>query len=179
MGKHGEDKEERKPTPLRTANGIVAALLCVIFAAHAILGGVKIADPTFTGRFVWVVWVGVGLVAVHIIMSIGTTVSMWTDTVRPPSDKKKRHQIMKWVTGVALLAVAGIHMASGMPGSAWPMAALMLCVAAALGWHMFVASKSLLKDLHVPHHKKYRPYLQAALIAACVVAGVIILAAAL
>ena len=183
MGKskdnHGEEHEERKPTPLRTANGVVAAALCVIFAAHAILGSVKIANPAFSGRFVWVVWVGVGLVAVHIAMSIGTTVAMWRDTVRPPSNKKKRHQILKWVTGVAMLATAAAHMLTGFPSAAWTGAILMLGVAATLGWHMFVASKSLLKDLHVPHHKKWRPWLRAVLVAVCVAAGGIILFAAL
>lgn len=177
--RHGKDHEERKPTVLRTANGVVAALLCVIFVAHAILGSVKIANPAFSGRFVWVIWVGVGLVAMHVIMSIGTTVQMWTDKKRPPSDKKKRHQILKWVTGVALLVTAAIHMAGGMPNASWPVAILMLLVAATLGWHMFVASKSLLKDLHVPDHKRWRVWLRAVLVAACAAAGIIILVAAL
>ncbi len=48
-------KSERKPTVLRTANGVVAALLCLLFAAHMLLGSVKFAYPAFDGKPVWVV----------------------------------------------------------------------------------------------------------------------------
>ena len=181
MGTHGEDKEERKPTPLRTANGIVAAVLVAIFLAHALLGSVKFADLSFNGKLVWVVWVGVALIAVHILMSIGTTVSMLRDTKRPPSQKKKRHQLMKWLSGGALLAAAAVHFArtsgfftggavAALNGATF---ALMAVVAITLGWHVYTASKSLLKDLHVPDHKRYRPWMQAAFLAVIVTAGVI------
>ena len=185
-GGHGKDHEERKPTKLRTANGIAAAILCIIFLAHAILGSVKFAVPTFSGRFVWVVWIGVGILVAHVVMSVGTTVSMMTDKERPPSAKKKRHQLMKWLSGVAVLVVAVIHMLTNsglVTGGAVPALSrattvLMAALICALGWHMFTASKSLLKDLHVPNHKRWRPALRAVLLAGCVVAGVILLVAA-
>ena len=179
------EKGNHRPTPLRTANGVAAALLCFIFLAHVILGAVKFADLSFDGKFVWVVWVGVGALAVHIALSIGTTVSMLTDTVRPPSDKKKRHQLMKWITGVTLLAAALVHVcttsaiANGgvVEPLSWVGFALMIALAAALTWHLLVASKSLLKDLHVPDHKRYRPWMQRAFVACVVVAAIILVVA--
>lgn len=184
-GEHGKDHESRKPTPLRTANGMVAALLCLIFLVHAVLGSVKFGNLTFANHFSWVIWVGVALLVVHIIMSVGTTVSMYTDTVRPPSQKKKRHQVLKWVTGCALLAVAALHMAftsglraGGAVAALTPITyVLMAVLIAALAWHILVASKSLLKDLHVPHHKRYRPWMQAAFLVVAAVAAVILTAA--
>lgn len=183
---HGEGHEGgHTPTPLRTANGIVAALLVVIFLAHAVLGSVKFANLTFVNHFSWIIWVGVAAIVVHIIMSVGTTVSMYTDTERPPSEKKKRHQVLKWVTGCVLLAVAALHMAftSGL-GTGGNVAALrpvtfalMAALIAALAWHIFVASKSLLKDLHVPHHRRYRPWMQAVFLAVAAAAGAILVAA--
>ncbi len=181
---HGE-KPERKPTVLRTANGVVAAILCFLFAAHMLLGSVKFAYPAFDGKLVWVVWIGVGVLAVHVLMSVGTTVAMLRDTERPPSTKKKRHQLMKWVTGCMLLLAAGLHVAymTGAFGVADPIAlnvasfVLVLCVVAAVAWHEFVASKSLLKDLHVPNHKRYRPALRWTLMALCSVAAVALVVA--
>lgn len=53
----------------------------------------------------------------------------------------------------------------------------MAALIAALGWHMFTASKSLLKDLRVPDHKRFRPALRAVLLAGCIVAGIILITA--
>ena len=184
----GEEKAEKgnhKPTPLRTVNGGFAALTCFIFLAHVVLGAWKFFDLSFEGRFVWVVWVGVGVLVAHIALSVGTTVSMLTDTKRPPSAKKKRHQLLKWVTGLTLLAAVLVHVcttsaiANGgvVHELSWLEFALMIAVAAALAWHIFVASKSLLKDLRVPDHKRYRPAMQAMLLGCVGVAAVILVIA--
>lgn len=186
MGKgHGEEHEGHKPTPLRTANGIFASITCFIFLAHVVLGAWKFFDLSFEGKYVWMVWVGVGVLAVHIALSVGTTVSMLTDTKRPPSAKKKRHQLMKWITGVTLLAAALVHVSTTSAIAnggvvhelSWLEFALMLVVAAALAWHIFVASKSLLKDLHVPDHKRFRPAMQAVMLGCVAVAAIILVIA--
>lgn len=60
----------------------------------------------FSDELNWAVWIGVGIIAVHVALSVGTTRQMLCDRSRPPSAKKKAHQLKKWVSGIAIGVIA-------------------------------------------------------------------------
>ena len=110
---------------------------------------------------------GVGVV--HIVASVFTTYIMFTDEVRPPSSRKKRHQWLKWATG-ALLAVVAIWHALRPDTSA---DALLIVVLAVLAWHAFVGSKSIVRDLDMSRFMKTA--LRVAVVAVSVLIAVFVL----
>ena len=144
----------RKPRDIRFVNGILALAAIVLFALHGVLGAIS-GFVDIPRSFAWLVWVGVGLIAVHVIGSIATSRQQLGDKERPPSLRKKRHLALKWVTGGALVVAAAIHIVhmrtSG--GSLQdvldtPLGLVsMLALIALLAWHICVGVKSLLKDI--------------------------------
>lgn len=137
---------------LRRVNGIAALLLVVVFSAHAIMGTLfcwgVVAD-----ELSWIVWIGVGTLIVHVVLSVGTTRQMFHDETRPPSAKKKEHQLKKWATGIAVGVVAAAHVLLVVGGITWAIVALLLDVA--LAAHVCVSAKSLAKDLEFSPHSKF------------------------
>lgn len=108
------------------------------------------------------------------ITCVITSYQMLNDKVRPPSVRKKRHLILKWVTGVLILPVAIMHMGIGMGlwKMAWPISLLMdIALVICLAWHTFVGVKSLLKDLNI--NRRYRTVLR---IVICTLAGIYVVA---
>ena len=180
---HKEGHLPRKRTPQRILNAWIPLVLCLIFAAHALLGAVHVAWPAFYGSLVWVVWIGVGLVVLHIIMSGVTTDDMWTDTERPASERKKRHQWLKWITGGLILLVAAAHVTITLNPGLIPgplptvRIILMMLLAAALGWHIFTSAKSLLKDLMPKVSKQTRTYVRIVVVAFFAAVGIILIVA--
>ena len=81
-------------------------------------------------------------------MSIVTSRQMLHDAERPPSRRKKRHLVLKWVTGLALLLIACVHALLPEHAAAWPSVSIL--VALALAVHMYVGGKSLTSDLGLP-----------------------------
>lgn len=129
---------------LRRANGIVTLLLLVAFAAHAIMGALFCLGVV-AGEANWVVWAGVCVIVLHVVLSIGTTRQMLFDETRPPSAKKKEHQLKKWATGVLIGAVAMAHVLAIFQSLLWSVIALALDIT--LVMHVCVCAKSLVKDL--------------------------------
>ena len=133
----------------------------LLFLAHACLGTLKQFWPGMPSSLEWLVWVGVAVIGLHVLIVAGTTYEMWTDTVRPISDRKKQHQIKKWVTGGILLLAIVFHqvwLASGV----WSIV-IMAATAIALCVHLFTSMKSLTRDLGLS--KKLRTPLRVAVIA--------------
>jgi len=161
----------------RMFNGIVSALIVVIFLVHGTLG----AASTFTGYvspFAWLVWFGVALVGVHVVASIVTSVQQLNDKERPPSPRKVRHLVLKWCTGGLLAIVAGVHIVLVRTGGS-PMiqsrvsgALLIVALAVVLAVHLCVGSKSLLKDLGID-----RRYKTAFRVVVCAIAAAIAVSA--
>ena len=93
----------RKRPIARFVNGIASAVILAFFIAHAFLG-------SFRGVFssdsppAWVLWAGIAVVAFHVVASVVTSYQQITDEEFPPSVRKKRHLLLKWVTG-GLLAL--------------------------------------------------------------------------
>ena len=153
-----------KDSRARKVNGVVSAALTLFFLAHATIGGISLLTG-FASPFAVLVWVGVGLVAVHVVASVVTSREQLGDVERPPSARKKRHLALKWATGIALLATAAFHIVSmRMPVATAPSLALdlvaIVVVAVALAAHLWVGSKSLLKDLGL--NTRHQPAFRAA-----------------
>lgn len=141
----------RKSPRARFANGVVSAIVLCFFTIHALLGTFA---PVFsyTSPFRWVVWVGVGIIGVHVVLSIVTSYLQMTDAEFPPSDRKKRHLVLKWVTGLLLVGSVVLHIVCmRFPGlfSGVPFVPRLATVvlAGALAWHACVGMKSMLKDV--------------------------------
>ena len=150
-GERDEELRARPFNPLRVSNAITAAFLACYFLLHALLGTIEIASQ-WRGAFEWAVWIGVGVIGVHIALSIATTVSMFTDKVRPASPRKRQHQMLKWMTGIALLICIFMHIASrgiDVDAPRFTDAATAVIVLAALVWHFFVGVKSFTHDLRI------------------------------
>ena len=150
-----DDADEPRPhTRARVANAVAACFIMLLFLVHACLGTLKLYWPEMPSSLEFIVWFGVAVIAIHIIISIATTYEMWTDTVRPPSDRKKRHQILKWVTGVLLVCAIVVHqlcVAQLLPPATVDMLTLpaLIVTAILLCWHLFVGAKSLTRDLNL------------------------------
>lgn len=140
-----------KRSKMRLANGIVAVLIVCFFMVHAFLGSFAPVFA-FTSPLRWVVWVGIGFVVLHVVLSIATSYEQMTDVEFPPSARKKRHLVLKWVTGVALAAAVVLHIACmRAPGvfAEVPFVPRLATVvlAAVLAWHVCVGMKSMLRDV--------------------------------
>lgn len=151
---------------MRKANAIAAAAVTVFFVAHSLMGALALHVP-IERRLAVLAFAACTVVAAHIVLSIETTRLMYTDVVRPPSEKKKRHQVLKWVSGAVLLAVAAAHIVFG-DGSP-PGELLMAALAAAFAVHVWIGMKSVLKDLGL--RRELRTPLRVVVVALCVVAG--------
>ena len=142
----------RNRSKARFANGVVAAFVAAFFLVHSLLGGLAgiapLGDPA-----TWIVWVGAGIVLVHVAASIATSYGQLTDAEFPPSARKKRHLVLKWVTGGALAIVAAVHIACMQASGAHAVqasaasAATALVLVAALAVHSWIGAKSLVVDL--------------------------------
>lgn len=164
---------------VRRVNAWIAAGISALFFAHALLGCAVLGIPGFPSRLEWIVWVGVFAIVVHITLSIATTYFMLTDDVRPPSKRKKNHQLLKWITGGLLIASVVGHIVLGkMAGAGNAMAftlvyvalgvtAILLCV------HVFNGVKSLTRDLNLP--SKLRLPIRIVAIALCVLICVFVI----
>jgi hypothetical protein len=85
--------------------------IVVFFLVHAALGSLSglfgLKSP-----LAWLVWVGVALIAAHIVVSVVTSREQLSDVEHPPSVRKKRHLVLKWATGGLLAAAAIAHIAT-------------------------------------------------------------------
>lgn len=70
----------------------------------------------------------------HGALSVATIALMLRDGKRPPSACKKKHQMLKWISGAVLAAAAALHVAQASPFGL-PRSALALAVLAAFAWH--------------------------------------------
>jgi len=134
------------------ANGGLSALLLLGFMAHAALGSLLLSGAV--GRPCGpAIWIGVGLIAAHLLLSGVASRQMLTDAQRPPSARKKRHLLWKWLSGAALALCCLWHVAdsagavAGVEGAFIARALLLL---AAMAVHALFGVKSLLKDLRLP-----------------------------
>ena len=153
-GEQREQQREYKHSPVRVANGWLAAALSLLFCAHVVLGAVLMLWPGMPTRLVWVVWVGAAAAAVHVALSAATTYTMFTDTTRPASQRKRSHQKLKWLTGALLAAAVAAHqlslnMLAPVPASAAaPLSCLAMASAAIfLTIHLCTGVKSLTRDI--------------------------------
>ena len=159
---------------MRKTNAIVAAIITAFFLAHASFGATAL-HVDIPSSLAWTVWIGAALACIHVVLCIATSKSMLTDTKRPPSQKKKRHLALKWVTGALLLVVATPHAAEFFGSDRTPLLAiLLLCAVAA---HSCVGAKSLLKDLGLP--RAWRPAFRAIVCIIATLAGITTLIAVL
>ena len=148
------DDEPRPHTRARVTNAIAASVIMVLFLVHACLGTLKLYWPDMPSNLEFIVWFGVAVIVFHVIASIVTTREMWIDTQRPPSNRKKRHQILKWITGALLACAIVVHqlcVAQLLPLAAVDMLTLptLIVTAILLCWHLFVGAKSLTRDLNL------------------------------
>lgn len=141
----------RKGSTSRFVNGVVAALVTLVFLVHGALGSFCVAFGR-SGSLSWLVWGAVVLVGVHVVASLVTSVQQLNDAERPPSVRKKRHLALKWMTGLALALFACAHVL--LPKSSVAALCLIMAVSVALAVHLCVCAKSLLKDLNVDRRFK-------------------------
>ncbi|MBQ6453011.1 MAG: hypothetical protein IJJ14_01480 [Coriobacteriales bacterium] len=142
----GQERDDQVPrSKLRTIGAWVALSITLLFLAHACLGTLRQFWPNMPSSLEWLVWVGVGLIGLHVIIAAGTTYTMWTDTERPPSQRKRQHQIKKWVTGGILLLAIVFHQL-WLGHGIWTQL-IMAITAVALCVHLFTSMKSLTRDL--------------------------------
>ncbi|MGN0073427.1 MAG: hypothetical protein ACI36W_06520 [Coriobacteriales bacterium] len=152
-----DERRKHPRSPLRVANAWVAVVISLLFCVHLLLGAVFMLWPEMPTHFVWVVWLGVGTAALHVLMSAATTYTMFTDAVRPASQRKKSHQKLKWLTGTLLAAAVAAHQLSlGVldPATAQDaepvLCLLMACAAVCLCVHLCTGVKSLTRDIGLP-----------------------------
>lgn len=167
--------DERLAHVTRLVNAGVAALLVAAFLGHALFASAAGADAASRAPYP-LLYCLLALAAVHIGLSVATTLLMWNDSMRPPSEKKKRHQVLKWVTGAVVLAVLCVHVVhpAVVPAVTWTASAVLL---AAFVWHGWTGMKSLARDLRVPGKAKVP--LRIALVALALIAFLVMVAARL
>ena len=160
----------------RIINGIVSALMTCLLFVHGVwaAAAITLGAPMPPA---WIAWAGVACATAHVILCIITSWEQLTDTVRPPSSRKKRHLALKWATGALLAVVAGLHVARVAITPAWAVAALIVALATALAAHVCVGSKSLLKDLGID--RRWRPAVRAVAVVACLLCALAAIAAVL
>ena len=139
-----------KASGARRVNGILSAVITCIFLAHAVMGSLSLAYP-LSETFVVLVTSGVVLIVAHLAFCVVTSWQMLTDKGRPPSAKKKRHLMYKWVSGVLLAFVAAAHMSEAGHGQSITASPehliVLLFLMAILAIHILFGIKSLLKDV--------------------------------
>lgn len=142
----------RKPfNPLRAPNAFAAAFIVIFFLVHASLGVFAILSG-WRGALAWTVWVGAGVIGFHIIMSLATTISMFTDKVRVASKGKRRHQLLKWATGGCIVLMFAWHVSGAqrlLDAPSFLVAIAAVAVISALCWHVWIGAKSLTHDLRI------------------------------
>lgn len=128
-----------------------AAVLSVLLVVHMVLGLALLIgrDAIFTRPVVVLAWVAIAVAGGHVLLSVVTSIGQMTDKDRPPSRRKMRHLILKWLTGLALVALVIAH-ASGWHASPLSTYLPIILVTAAMCWHFHVGVKSLLSDLDLP-----------------------------
>ena len=148
----------------RLFNALVASAVAVFFLVHSGLGTASFFVDGLVNSVPWLVWGMLGIVGVHVVASVAATALMLTDTERLPSARKKRHFVLKWVTGALLALVIGVHLVCvifpegiGLGASQFKVPFLLLL--AALAWHVGIATKSLARDLGIG--KKTRDVMRA------------------
>ena len=140
----------KRPTS-RIVNGAISAFIVCFFIAHGFLGSLG-PMLSLSSSMAWVVWVGMVIVAVHVVASIVTSYQQMTDKQFPPSPRKKRHLVFKWVTGILLASAVAVHVAcmrvAGLVLAApfLPKTATVV-LSGVLAWHICVGMKSLLTDV--------------------------------
>ena len=157
---------------LRLFNALVASAVAVFFLAHSGLGTASFGIEGLVNSVPWLVWGMLGIVGVHVVASVAATALMLTDTERPPSARKKRHFVLKWVTGALLALVIGMHLVcvifpEGLGLDASQLKVPFLLLLAALAWHVGIATKSLARDLGIG--KKTRDVMRAGYVLAVLV----------
>lgn len=153
---------------LRLFNALVASVVAVFFLAHSGLGTASFFADGLVNSVPWLVWGMLGVVGVHVVASVAATVLMLTDKERPPSARKKRHFVLKWVTGALLALVIGVHLVcvifpEGIGLDASQLKVPFLLLLAALAWHVGIATKSLARDLGIG--KKTRDVMRSVYVA--------------
>ncbi len=160
---------------LRRVCGVVAAILLVLILAHVLLGAFSLIREV-SRNFEFLIWLGVMLIAAHIGLSGATTAVKLTDAENPPSDRKKRHFVLKWASGAAVVVAATIHVAVQLAGYVLDSRVsllMMVLVATVLAWHMWVGAKSIVKDLGLP--KKIKPVVRLLTTLLAALAGILVL----
>ena len=168
LSKPGNGKPPSSRVTSRFVNGIIAAVITVVFLVHGAMGSLS-AVTGFSGSLAWVVWGAVVLALAHVVVSIVTSAQQLSDAEHPPSARKKRHLALKWATGGLLAVAAAVHIA--LPKSTASAAFVIVAVSALLAVHLCVGSKSLLKDLDID-----RRYKVAFRVVVCVLAALFALA---
>ena len=167
-----ENKDAHISSRTRTANGILCAALVVALVCHQIAGAFFAgAVPARPVRLL--MWAVVVVITVHVALSIATTAQMMTDNKRPPSIHKRRHQALKWVTGILVGSLAAIHVFSIAPSPS-TRTALLSALAICLAWHGWVGTKSLLKDLNINRTWRFAVRTAFCVVATVVVARVVV-----
>ena len=138
---------QKHNSKIRKANALAAALLTAFFLAHALLGAFSRLFLNADAPAI-IVWAFISVAFVHIALCLITSRLMLTDTVRPPSRKKKNHLWLKWASGAALAACAAPHVLGRDASARW----FILLVLALLAWHAYIGCKSLARD----HRRKLR-----------------------
>ena len=136
----------------RIANGVIAALITIIFLAHGAMGSLS-ALFGFVNSFPWVVWIAVIIAGIHVAVSLLTSAQQLGDAERPPSARKKAHLALKWATGGLLAVIALVHII--LPKSMVASAYVIIGVSIALAAHLCVCAKSLLSDLSLNRRWKW------------------------
>lgn len=166
-----------KGSKARFVNGVVSAAIVVFFLVHATLGSLSGLFGVRSPLAVFV-WVGIGLVGVHVVACVVTSREQLNDMERPPSARKKRHLALKWATGGLLALAVVAHIVSmrvwGVASvqTSWAGVALTAVLAIALAVHVCVGAKSLLKDLNID-----RAYMGIFRIVVCAFAAFFVIAA--
>ena len=170
--------------PYRRVNALLAAVITLFFLIHGALGCLLLLFPGFPHEWAVIVWIGAALVGLHVVLSVITTLRMLTDTERPPSQRKKRHQVLKWVTGIVLLVCVILHLVL-FRGQEPPIdslqanlvaAILMILLVVSLGVHICTGIKSLTRDLDLPKAIRTPLRLATVLLALCLGAALLIAA---
>ena len=116
----------------------------MFFFAHAAFG-VTAEHFVIPRSLILLAWVGVAVCAAYVVLSALTSREMLLDTVRPPSLKKKRHLVLKWVSGIVLLLAATMHCQGN---SSFGFSVFLSCLALVLICaHSWIGMRSMVKDL--------------------------------
>lgn len=160
----------RKSSKSRFVNGVIAALITVFFVVHGLMGGLSLSAG-IPSSLSWLAWGGVVLAGCHVVASIVTSKEQLSDVERPPSARKKRHLALKWATGGVLAVLAIVHMV--IPKGSLIATVALVALSAALAVHVWVGSKSLLKDVGID--RRYQTPLRVVICAFAVVAVCMVL----